>query len=243
MTTDAPARTRTRPPRTDQSTAPTRAALRASGPLAVLSLIVFALALILTGGDELALAVSPVGMASSLLGLASLIALVLGLVALHGRPELRRGAGAVGWTVAMIGTVMTAGGQWTQLFPLSWDVTTRRPAAAPSSGAIARGRSEEGKGSFAMTCKPLAEWSLLFTCRRVPVKRSRPRRANRYTEAASTSHGLHGNHVNSHPIDTNEIICANSCLRFTRHARVRVSVLQQGEEPGFTGFSLCEVAV
>lgn len=77
MTTDAPARTRPHPLHTDQSTAPTRAALRASGPLAVLSLIVFALALILTGGDELALAVSPVGMASSLLGLASLIALVL----------------------------------------------------------------------------------------------------------------------------------------------------------------------
>ena len=99
----------------------------------MLSLIVFALALILTGGDELALAVSPVGMASSLLGLASLIALVLGLVALHDRPELRRGAGAVGWTVAMIGTVMTAGGQWTQLFPLPG---LAGPAPELASGGI-----------------------------------------------------------------------------------------------------------
>lgn len=133
MTADAPTRTRTRPLRTDHSTAPTRAALRAAGPLAVLSLIVFALALVLTGGDELALAVSPVGMASSLLGLASLIALVLGLVALHGRPELQRGAGAVGWTVAMIGTVMTAGGQWTQLFLLPG---LAGPAPELASGGI-----------------------------------------------------------------------------------------------------------
>ena len=50
-------------------------------------------------------------------------------------------------------------------------------------------------------------------------------------------------HVNNHPAGTIEIICANSCVRFPRHARVRVSVLQQGEEPGYTGFSLCEVAI
>lgn len=117
----------------------TLTALRVSGPLAVLSLLVFAVALVLVGGDELALATSPIGVASSLVGLASLIALVLGLVALSGRPELQRGAGAVGWTVAVIGTVLTVGGQWTQLFLLPGLAGPAPELAAGGIGTVIAG--------------------------------------------------------------------------------------------------------
>ena len=131
---------RTHVPRTAAaSSLPARAAPAASGPLAVLSLLVFALALVLSGGDELALAVSPIGVTSSLLGLVALIALVLGLVALASRPELQRGAGAVGWTVAVIGTVLTAGGQWTQLFLLPGLAGPAPELAAGGIGTVVAG--------------------------------------------------------------------------------------------------------
>lgn len=96
-----------------------QAALKASGPLAVVALLTFVASLVATGGDALELATSPFSIAASLTGLAALTALCLGMPALAARhPELRHGVGYAGWVVASIGVVLAAGGQWAQLFVL-----------------------------------------------------------------------------------------------------------------------------
>ncbi|ACZ29280.1 tellurite resistance protein and related permease-like protein [Xylanimonas cellulosilytica DSM 15894] len=97
----------------------TSVALRASGPLAAIALVAFVASIVATEGDPLELATSPFSIAASMAGLAALVALSLGMTDLAARrPELRHGPGQVGWAIASVGTVLAAGGQWTQLFAL-----------------------------------------------------------------------------------------------------------------------------
>lgn len=96
-----------------------RPAARASGPLAAIALVAFIASLVVTGGDALELATSPVSIVASLAGLTVLVALSIGMASLvEDLPVLRSGAGRVGWVVAAVGTILAAGGQWAQLFVL-----------------------------------------------------------------------------------------------------------------------------
>lgn len=96
-----------------------RQAAGASGPLAVVALLAFVGALVVTGGDALELATSPLSIAASVLGVTALVALTIGAYSVAvDHPALQSGAGRAGWTIALIGTVLAAGGQWAQLFVL-----------------------------------------------------------------------------------------------------------------------------
>lgn len=107
---------------------PGPSALRAAGPLAIVALVAFVASLVTTGGEEIALATSPLGIAASLAGLAALVALVIGTSSLPAsRPALGSGVGRVGWLIALVGTVLAAGGQWAQLFALP-GIATAAPA-------------------------------------------------------------------------------------------------------------------
>ena len=96
-----------------------RHAAKASGPLAVAAVVSFIGSLAATGGDSLELATSPFSIAASALGVTALIALTIGMFSVAAdQPVLQAGAGRVGWLIALIGTVLVAGGQWAQLFVL-----------------------------------------------------------------------------------------------------------------------------
>lgn len=96
-----------------------RQAAIASGPLAIVALLAFVGSLVVTGGDALELATSPFSIAASMVGVAALVALTIGLFTLLAdQPALHSGAGRVGWLIAATGTVLAAGGQWAQLFVL-----------------------------------------------------------------------------------------------------------------------------
>lgn len=96
-----------------------RQAAKASGPLGVIALISFIGSLVATGGDSLELATSPFSIAASVVGVTALIALTIGMFSTAAdQPVLQAGSGRVGWLIALIGTVLAAGGQWAQLFVL-----------------------------------------------------------------------------------------------------------------------------
>ncbi len=96
-----------------------RQAATASGPLGVVALVSFIGSLVATGGDALELATSPFAIAASLVGLTALIALTIGMFSVAAdHPALQSGVGRAGWLIALIGTVLAAGGQWAQLFVL-----------------------------------------------------------------------------------------------------------------------------
>ncbi|MGA8258092.1 MAG: hypothetical protein WB767_16105 [Nocardioides sp.] len=96
-----------------------RQAAKASGPLGVVALASFIGSLVATGGDSLELATSPLSIAASVLGVTALIALTIGMFSIAAdHPALHSGSGRVGWLIALIGTVLAAGGQWAQLFVL-----------------------------------------------------------------------------------------------------------------------------
>ncbi|GII33234.1 hypothetical protein [Planotetraspora mira] len=90
-----------------------------AGPAAAVGVVLMAVAIAMTGGDELAMATAPAALGSTLAGLVALVLMGFGLVSLAVRhPGLRRGFGLLAWFVAATGTVLNAGGQWTQLFAL-----------------------------------------------------------------------------------------------------------------------------
>lgn len=96
-----------------------RQAAKASGPLAVVALVSFIGSLVATGGDALELATSPLSIAASVVGVAALVALTIGMFSVAAdHPVLQSGPGRVGWLLAVVGTVLAAGGQWAQLFVL-----------------------------------------------------------------------------------------------------------------------------
>ncbi len=106
--------------RTTTATADTsRQAAAASGPLAVAALVAFIGSLAATGGDALELATSPFSIVASVLGLTALVALTAGMFSVAtDQPMLQTGVGRVGWLIALVGTILAAGGQWAQLFVL-----------------------------------------------------------------------------------------------------------------------------
>lgn len=100
-----------------RDTDPWRPAALAAGPAGVLTIVAFVASIVLARGDELAMATSEVAIASSVIGLACLALLVLGMFSLAGSvAALRRGVGLLGWTIACVGTLLGAGGQWALLF-------------------------------------------------------------------------------------------------------------------------------
>jgi hypothetical protein len=90
-----------------------RTAARLAGPAAVLALVLFFVALAVHGDDVGAIARGPLGATANALALVSLLLLLAGLVRLAARPELARSPWAV--LLAGAGTVLAAGGAWTQL--------------------------------------------------------------------------------------------------------------------------------
>jgi hypothetical protein len=110
----------------DVHTAPTAAATRPdrwrpafvlAGPAAIVSIVLVFAAAGSAGGDAVAMAGSGLGIASSLTALVALVAMVIGLAGLPSQaPTLRHGFGRIGWAVATIGTILTAGGYWSSLF-------------------------------------------------------------------------------------------------------------------------------
>ncbi|HVM27041.1 MAG TPA: hypothetical protein VM433_05125 [Mycobacteriales bacterium] len=89
-----------------------------AGPVAVAAAGLFFAALAVHGDDIGAIARGPLGVASNLLALASVLLLLLGLVRLTARPALDDGAGAASLLVAGAGTVLLAGAAWAQLVTL-----------------------------------------------------------------------------------------------------------------------------
>lgn len=90
-----------------------------AGPASAVGVILFAVAIATSGGDELEMATSPAGLGSTLAGLVGLVLMGFGLVSLAVRhSELRRGFGLLAWYTAAAGTAMMIGGQWAQLFTL-----------------------------------------------------------------------------------------------------------------------------
>jgi hypothetical protein len=110
---------------------PLRGSALAAGPTAVLSL---ALVLAVEAGGEttVEIAHSALGVAAGVAGLLGLIFLAFALVGLRQRTaRLRKGAGFAGWTLAMFGTIMAAGGAWDQVFLLP-GLATAAPEIADS---------------------------------------------------------------------------------------------------------------
>ena len=117
-----------------------RPAVLAAGPLGVLALVAFVAAIVVDGDDELVLATSELAIASSVAGLASLVLLIIGLFGVAIRvSSVRRGAGLVGWSIACVGTVLTAGGQWALLFVLPGLAGSAPDLAANGIGSVQAG--------------------------------------------------------------------------------------------------------
>jgi hypothetical protein len=117
------------PTTTAGATGGRRTAFLVAGPLGVVSLALVFAAAAGAGGDAVAMAKSTAGIASSVTALAALIAMVFGLVALPAQaPSTRQGFGRFAWVVALIGTVLTAGGYWSSVF-VQPGLATAAPAA------------------------------------------------------------------------------------------------------------------
>lgn len=84
-----------------------------AGPAAVAALVLFFTALAVHGDDVGAISRGGLGVTANALALLSLLLLLVGLARLAARPSL--GAGSVPVLLAGAGTVLAAGGAWTQL--------------------------------------------------------------------------------------------------------------------------------
>lgn len=100
------------------ATWPLRGAALAAGPLA-LGALALVLAIEGSGGSTAESARSPLFVAGSVAALLGLTLLTFALVGLRQEVGgLRHGLGRAGWVVALVGSVLAAGGAWTQLFVL-----------------------------------------------------------------------------------------------------------------------------
>ena len=95
-----------------------RPAALAPGPVSLLALLLFVTAAVVEGFEsDLALARSPIASASSVAGLIGLILLVIALVGMAQRfASLQAGVGRVGVGIALVGTLLSIGGQWSTVF-------------------------------------------------------------------------------------------------------------------------------
>jgi hypothetical protein len=121
-------------------TASRRAAFLVAGSLGIVSLALVFAAAGAAGGDAVVIAKSGLGIASSVTALAALIAMVLGLVALpQHAPSTRQGFGRFAWLVALIGTVLTAGGYWSSVFVQPGLATAFPDAVRDGVGSVTAG--------------------------------------------------------------------------------------------------------
>lgn len=95
-----------------------RPAALATGPVSLLALVLFIVAVGVEGFEsDLALARSPIASASSVVGLLGLILLLMALLHMTTQcGSLREGLGRVGAGIAMLGTLLAIGGQWSMVF-------------------------------------------------------------------------------------------------------------------------------
>ena len=117
-----------------------RPAALAAGPIGLVALAAFIASVVRDGDDEIALITSELSIGASVAGLACLALLTLGAAGLAGRiSALRRGFGLVASTVAVVGTVLGAGGQWAQLFVLPGLATVAPDVATNGLGSVLTG--------------------------------------------------------------------------------------------------------
>lgn len=117
-----------------------RPAALLAGPTALLSIGLLAVALVVSGGDDLAMAASPVAIASSAVGLVSLLLLLLAVLPLTAAvPVLREDAGTRAVAAALIGTALAAGGQWTMVFVLPGLAEAAPSVATSGLGSVIAG--------------------------------------------------------------------------------------------------------
>jgi len=97
-----------------------RPAALAAGPVALLSLVLLVVTFAVEGFDsDLAIAESPIAIASSVCALTGLILLAFALFRfMHGFEPLQEGLGLVGSNLAMVGTLLGVGGAWSMVFVL-----------------------------------------------------------------------------------------------------------------------------
>lgn len=110
----------------------------AAGVLAVATLVLFAV--VVGSGTISEAAVSPAFYAPTLAALSSTVLLLVGLIGLFVRQagELRI-LGLVGFVVAVAGTALAAGGQWTYVFVLPYLAAEAPSLADTSSGSVVAG--------------------------------------------------------------------------------------------------------
>jgi len=97
-----------------------RPAALATGPVAVLSLVLLVVTLVVEGAEsDLAIAESPIAVASSVGAMAGLMLLALALFRFMQELEpLREGLGLIGSNLAMVGILLGIGGAWSMVFVL-----------------------------------------------------------------------------------------------------------------------------
>lgn len=112
---------------------------RLAGPLAAVSFVGVIATVALYSADDVAMARSPLSLASSVVGLAALAALACAVVSLMARlmpldaaPRWAPGAAVT----ALVATVLAAGGQWTLVFVVPGLVDVAPQAAAEGIGSV-----------------------------------------------------------------------------------------------------------
>lgn len=97
-----------------------RSAALASGPVALLSLALLVVTFVVEGFEsDLAIAQSPIAIASSVCAMVGLILLVFALFRFTQQfPPLGEGFGLVAATIAMVATLVSIGGAWSMVFVL-----------------------------------------------------------------------------------------------------------------------------
>jgi hypothetical protein len=94
-----------------------RPAFILAGPAALVSIVLVFAAAGAGGGDAVAMVSSGLGIASNFTALLALVAMAIGLAGLPAQvPGIRQGFGRLAWTVATVGTVLTAGAYWSSVF-------------------------------------------------------------------------------------------------------------------------------
>jgi hypothetical protein len=117
-----------------------RPAALLAGPTALLSIGLLAVAAVVTGGDDLAMAASPVAVASSAVGLVALLLLLLAILPLTASvPVLREDTGTRAVAAALVGTALAAGGQWTMVFVLPGLAEAAPSVATSGLGSVIAG--------------------------------------------------------------------------------------------------------
>lgn len=116
---------------TQVTSLPLRGAALAAGPTALVALALV-LAAEASGDGTADIARTPLGVAASVAALLGLVCLAFALVGLRQRVDsLRVGAGSAGWSLALLGTILAAGGAWVQVFVLP-GLAVAAPAVANS---------------------------------------------------------------------------------------------------------------